>query len=140
MPSTAQTLFAYGSLMFPEVWMHVAGRERRSARASLAAHTALTVRGYTFPGLIPSPGSATPGRLYFDLDTDDWARLDAFEDTFYRREMVEATDAQGQLHRACAYVVMPDHRDVLSEAVWDAAWFEQHALADFLDRICGFDE
>ena len=137
---TGTRLFAYGSLMFPEVWLHVVGRQRPSTPAELSGHTAFTVAGYSFPGLVPAGADAlAPGRLYSGLDGEDWRKLDAFEDTFYRREVVVVTGENGQTHQAEAYLVMPDHRDVLSEVEWGAEWFAEHALADFLDRICGFE-
>jgi len=126
--------------MFPEVWMHVVGRERPSSETTLAGHTAFTVAGYSFPGMVAtSTGDSTRGRLYSGLDADDWRRLDAFEDVFYERSRVTVQSADGQQHPASAYLVMPDHHHVLSETVWTSEWFAEHALGDFLDRICGFD-
>jgi gamma-glutamylcyclotransferase (GGCT)/AIG2-like uncharacterized protein YtfP len=138
-PAPSTTLFAYGSLMFPEVWWHVVGRERRSAGASLGGFRALTAAGYTFPGLVPwDPAALTPGRLYFDLDAKDWQRLDDFEDTFYQRQTVTAETADGSPVEAEAYVVMPERAEVLSDTIWTPEWFEKNALADFVDRITGF--
>ena len=86
-----------------------------------------------------SPSDTAPGRLYFDLGAEDWQRLDAFEDTFYDRLPVEARAGDGQIHTASAYIVDPAEIGVLSETLWRADWFEEHALANFVDRICGFD-
>ena len=140
-PNSAGTaLFAYGSLIFPEVWMHVVGRQRPSAEASLAGHLAFTVRGYSFPGMVPtSIADSTPGRIYFNLEAEDWRQLDAFEDTFYQRIGVAVITTDGERHIANAYTVMPEHSGFLSDTVWTAEWFAENALGDFLDRICGFD-
>ncbi len=132
------TLFAYGSLMFDEVWLHVVGRGRPSAAAALRDHAAYTVAGYSFPGMVAETGATTPGRLYFDLSPGDWERLDAFEDTFYQRLAVSAVDAGGQAHHAQAYLVPAARADVLSATRWTPGWFADHALGDFLDRIAGF--
>lgn len=133
-------LFAYGSLMFPEVWLHVVGHESPSIPVTLPGHLAYRVRGYSFPGLIKTaPGDVAPGLMYSGLDAEDWRRLDAFEDTFYRRLPVEVQAEDGQNHTVWAYVVPPEARTVLSDEVWTGAWFEKNALGDFLDRICGFE-
>lgn len=139
--SAESTLFAYGSLMFPEVWWHVVGHERPSVPATLRGHSAFTVRGYSFPGLLQStPESTTPGRLYFELDAEDWRKLDEFEDRFYVRQRVEVeTENAGKPLGALAYLVDPSQSSVLSEQMWDPSWFGEHALGDFLDRISGFE-
>ncbi len=47
-PMPAQdSLFAYGSLMFPEVWLHVVGHERPATAVTLPGHLAYRVRGYS---------------------------------------------------------------------------------------------
>lgn len=133
------TLFAYGSLMFPEVWMQVVGRGRESVEATLAGHTAFTVHGYSFPGLVPTtaPEATTPGRLYFDLSCEDWRRLDEFEDTFYHRLPVDARTSDGQCHAAAAYIVDPAEIHVLSETVWDSERFARQDLSRFVERAFG---
>ena len=44
-------LFAYGTLMFSEVWLYLIGRECPRMEAKLLNHSAFIVNGYTFPGL-----------------------------------------------------------------------------------------
>ncbi len=138
--SADNQLFAYGSLMFPEVWWHVVGSEPVTSDAVLPGHLAYTVGGQTFPGLVPaSAGDRVAGVLYSGLTDRDWRRLDAFEDEFYLRAPVRPELPDGTTTGASTYLVPPGRRAVLSGTLWDRDGFERTSLATFVDRICGFD-
>lgn len=129
-------LFAYGSLMFPQVWKHVVGHPCPTEPATLAGHTAFRVREQNFPGMIATTASAqTEGQLVRGLSSADWQVLDAFEDVFYDRETVMVVNAAGAPHEAQTYIVRTADHGVLSEEVWTAGWFQEHGLAPFLHNI-----
>ena len=133
-------LFAYGSLMFQEVWWHVVGRELNAQPATLSGHQVYTVAGYSFPGLVESePADQVEGLLISNITTPEWARLDAFEDSFYLRQAVTVEVAGGETAEASTYLVPAGRRSVLSDRRWDRERFEQEHLAAFVDRICGFE-
>ena len=78
-------IFTYGSLMFAEVWQRVVRGSYRSAPATIVDHARYALRGETYPGMIAEAGGTVLGVLYFAVDAQDLALLDAFEGTEYRR-------------------------------------------------------
>jgi gamma-glutamylcyclotransferase (GGCT)/AIG2-like uncharacterized protein YtfP len=111
-------LFTYGTLMFPEVWQAVVGRQFETTPAQLPGYQIFRVRDAVYPGIIalypgiiavnPSPSgrgqvrdfsdsrpstldsglSPVPGLVYLDVDPESFARLDAFEGHEYIRRSV----------------------------------------------------
>ena len=125
-------LFTYGSLMFPEVWQRVVGHESEGTKGKLAGFSAFRVRGQGYPGLVEAgPESATNGVLYRNLSEQDWAKLDEFEGSFYRRTEVEIETEEG-VESAHTYVVEEQHRDDLSSDLWDRDVFEKTGLQQFI--------
>ena len=112
-------VFAYGSLMFPEVWTRVVRGRYRSAPAQVPDHARFMVRDETYPGAVAAPGQRLAGVLWFDVDAADLARLDRFEGADYRRIVVSARVADGadgaestgnRRHAAALYLYLPVER------------------------------
>ncbi len=112
-------LFAYGTLLFPEVFEAVTGRQGRGAEAVLTDWAALRVRGEVYPGRRRAAGARTPGRVYAGLDPETWARLDAFEGELYELAVVEVA-CQDRLCRAGVYAIAESHQGRLSAERWNA--------------------
>ena len=128
-------LFAYGTLLVPEIWFAVTGRECRSEEAVLPGYDIRRVRDGDFPGIIHSEDApGVPGRVFFDLDYEIITRLDAYEDSFYERIVVPTQDHSGQLLPSQAYVIPESHRAVLSDEPWTLEWFREHALTEYFAR------
>jgi gamma-glutamylcyclotransferase (GGCT)/AIG2-like uncharacterized protein YtfP len=125
-------LFTYGSLMFPEVWLPVAGGENAGVAATLSDHAALKVRGASYPGLVPAAGRTTAGVLYLEVSAAAIDRLDVFEGSFYERTFVVVKTSEGADVTAFAYVVAPGHRHELEDTLWDAEEFRRLNLSGFL--------
>ena len=81
-------LFVYGTLILDQVIRTLIDR--------VPAHEPAIARGWRvarlpdlpYPGLVPDNGH-TPGRLYTDLTTREWATLDAFEHPTYTLTAIE---------------------------------------------------
>jgi gamma-glutamylcyclotransferase (GGCT)/AIG2-like uncharacterized protein YtfP len=114
--TSKQHVFTYGSLMFPEIWRQVVTGEYRSQAAALEDYRRFAVPGATYPGMVAMPGERVAGLLYMDVGLDDLARLDAFEGSDYRRDMVQVTLGSGATVVAGAYVWLDHTR--LSDAPW----------------------
>lgn len=123
-------VFTYGSLMFPAVWGSVVRGNYPSAPATIRGFRRVRVRDREHPALIVAHGSAlVTGRVYFDVDASDVARLDYFETSNYARVTV-ATTLEGKAISAQAYLAL--NFDSLLETDWDAAEFERTGLPVFL--------
>jgi gamma-glutamylcyclotransferase (GGCT)/AIG2-like uncharacterized protein YtfP len=130
----ALPLFAYGTLMFPDVIGAVIGRTPEGHQASAQGFLRLEVAGQTFPGLIAdrsAPDNAVNGILYPNLSAREWQLLNAFEDGFYvLSEIVVA--ANGTETLALAYLVPESSRHVLGDAPWNEALFREKHLEGFV--------
>jgi gamma-glutamylcyclotransferase (GGCT)/AIG2-like uncharacterized protein YtfP len=133
-------VFTYGSLMFPEVWKIVVGREFETVKGTLASHSIFRVRDATFPGIIAASSECVvQGLVYLNVDAASVERLDRFEDDFYERRSLPIECRDGLRRNADAYTVPPQHRQVLTAEPWAAETFvSSGGLADFIQRFQGF--
>jgi gamma-glutamylcyclotransferase (GGCT)/AIG2-like uncharacterized protein YtfP len=115
-----EALFAYGSLLFPEVQQALLGRAPRTTLASADGWRVAALPGRVYPALVPSTRLVT-GALLLDLTVDEWEIIDAFEDAVYElREISLKGDKRGW-----AYVC--DEKTTVLPTDWDAKIFaEQH--------------
>ena len=132
-------LFAYGTLMLPQVMAAVAGGVYRGVPALLPDHARYGLRGETYPGLVPEARRATDGILYRDVDAQALQRLDAFEGDWYVRTPVAAL-VDGEAVAAVTYVLVEAQRHRLHRRRWSLARFEARHLAGFLRDYRGFEE
>jgi gamma-glutamylcyclotransferase (GGCT)/AIG2-like uncharacterized protein YtfP len=124
-------LFAYGTLLLPEVMAAVAGRRLAARPALLRGFARRAVRGEVYPGLVREPGAVTRGVLYERVDPALWARLDRFEGPLYERRDVSVTQV-GRARRAATYVVRADRLAALAEAPWDPEAFARRHAARYV--------
>ncbi len=127
-------LFAYGTLIFPEVMEAVLNRRPPMRPAALEDHAALQVRGAPYPGLAPRPGVRAAGILWEGLSEADLAALDAYEGDGFTRRAVEVV-CRGTRRPALVYVPAPGREPELTGAPWDPAGFRRSALAAWLRSV-----
>jgi gamma-glutamylcyclotransferase (GGCT)/AIG2-like uncharacterized protein YtfP len=133
-------VFTYGSLMFPDVWRAVVKGQYSSTAGEVNGYLRRCVKQQTYPGLIRGVRhDVVVGRVYFNIDAIDLARLDRFEGTYYRREKVDVLLEDGARVNAELYLFKDAYRGLLESRDWDAAWFEREGLARFLRGYKGFN-
>ena len=82
-------LFAYGTLMWPEVLEAVIGRPLSGVPATLSGFRRMRVKQAFYPALVNSHSRDTvEGVLYRDLAAEDFRCLDRFEGGEYERKHV----------------------------------------------------
>ena len=127
-------LFAYGSLVVPEVMQAVTCRSFRHAEARLHGFARHMLEGRVYPGVTEAGGCTTEGRVYFDLDEDALARLDYFEADEYVRRTLEV-EVEGESPALAFVYVIPDHlADLATDDVWDEVKFVAEELERFLEQ------
>jgi gamma-glutamylcyclotransferase (GGCT)/AIG2-like uncharacterized protein YtfP len=133
-------VFTYGSLMFPEIWSVVVGREFKTVAGIAAGYSIFRVRDAVFPGIVAAGTECTiKGLVYLDVDNASIARLDRFEDDFYDRLDVMVDCGDGEQRKAGAYVVPAKNGHVITSEPWTAEEFvSSGGLADFIARFQGF--
>jgi gamma-glutamylcyclotransferase (GGCT)/AIG2-like uncharacterized protein YtfP len=133
-------VFTYGTLMFPEVWQAVVGRQFITAVGHAAGFRILRVRDTLYPGLLAAaPTDVVQGIIYLDVDSASLARLDRFEDDFYRRQPITLICEDGRQLEAETYIVPDERRDVLTTEPWSGHDFVAGGDLDcFLANFKGF--
>lgn len=126
-------LFAYGTLMFPEVWRRISIGEFPSRPAKLRGYSIYGVREAVFPAIVRTDGDCmVDGLLYEGLDEDTLFELDTYESSFYERVLVSVQTADGAEHECFAYVVPDSRRDMLTNEPWDVNKFQERHLETYL--------
>jgi len=129
-------LFAYGTLMIPQIWDRVAGRPAASLPATLAGYAVFTARGDVYPVMVrASANDVVHGIAYVDLDDATFARLDEYESELYNRVAVEVKLESGAPLRCEAYVLAGERRHKASDSPWDQSRFEREDLNRYLDKL-----
>jgi gamma-glutamylcyclotransferase (GGCT)/AIG2-like uncharacterized protein YtfP len=125
-------LFAYGTLMLPEVMEVVAGRRCTARPAVLPGHRRRLLRGAVYPVLVPAAGESVAGVLWEALDEAALARIDRFEDAIYERIRRRVVLARDEEREAFVYVLRPEHAALAADDAWDEADFRVRHLGAFL--------
>ncbi len=132
-------LFAYGTLMCPDIIKEVTGLPLRSVKVTLYNFRRLCVKQEPYPALISNPGSTTDGVLYRDIPHSAWIRLDQFEGQLYSRERVPVLFADGTRADADTYVVQHHFQHCLEEREWDFEQFIRQGKDRFCNSYKGYD-
>ena len=138
--SSDMNIFTYGTLMIPDVMNAVTSREFRFMDAILRGYARFTVKGESYPGIIPTTDAGTKGILYFDVDELSLERLDTFEGDLYQRTTVRMETEGKEIRDAETYVIKPEYRGYLSWKAWDVKKFIQKDLEAFLETYSGFQK
>jgi gamma-glutamylcyclotransferase (GGCT)/AIG2-like uncharacterized protein YtfP len=125
-------LFAYGSLIIPEVMRRLTGRDFRAEEAFLRGYTELLVKGSPYAALAPFPDSETDGIVYYDVDEAAVGHLDRFEGADFERVEVNVETETGEWVEAQAFVIRRGQRKRLSSEPWDETDFHDRHLPEFL--------
>ena len=133
-------IFTYGTLMIPGVMYSVTAREFRFKNASLRGYVRFTVKGESYPGIIPETDAVTEGIIYFDVDKLSLERLDAFEGDLYQRTSVRVETEKDEILNAETYVIKPKYRGYLSSKEWNVKEFNQKHLGAFLETYQSFQK
>ena len=126
-------LFAYGTLMFPEILDAVAGTVPMAGTpARLHGFSRRAVRGEAYPAIVPQPLAQVPGMLWSGLPETCLGRLDAFEGSEYRRQRRLLVTADGLRLTAWCYVLRDELRGTLAPHDWSCARFRSSYLDSYL--------
>jgi len=131
-------IFAYGTLMIPSVMHAVTGRHFRSQKAILRNYARFTVKGESYPGIIPITDAITEGIVYFDVDELSLEQLDTFEGDLYERTRIRVETEAKEMQNAETYVTKSKYLGYLSLKGWDVKAFIKKDLEMFLMTYSGF--
>lgn len=112
-------LFAYGTLMDPEIMAQVSGNTFRSQKGTLFQYVRKTVWGEIYPAIFKRNGSSVDGIIYFDISAEAFARLDKFEGPLFVKKKVMMVCDNGENVGTYTYVIAPDSIHQLSDDDWN---------------------
>jgi Gamma-glutamyl cyclotransferase, AIG2-like len=124
-PLAGDSLFVYGTLLFPEVLVALLDRVPGTAPASAPGWRVAALPGRPYPGLIPGGGPAR-GLLLTDLRQDEWRTLIAYEGELYDLRGLQLSNGR----RSLAFVWSGGP---VSEGDWDPKGFERHQLPRYME-------
>ena len=130
-------LFAYGTLVLPDVLEALLGRALPAQPAQLAGYARYRVRGEVFPALAAEAGADTSGVLYTGVDQREWALLDRFEGELYVRRAVRVETPAGA-RDAWTYLVAAGREPLLTREPWDPRSFAEGNRARWLELCRAF--
>jgi gamma-glutamylcyclotransferase (GGCT)/AIG2-like uncharacterized protein YtfP len=126
------SLFTYGTLLFPEVLTALIGRVPDRPEASCPGWRAAALPERVYPGLVAAERQTARGRLLVGLSGDEWHLLDAFEDPRYQLRPVAVTDA------ATVWAYVWTDLDDLTPRTWDRQHFARSHLPAYAARCANW--
>lgn len=117
MKEAEQGLFAYGTLMCPDILEREAGLRLSGSPAVLRHYRRRRLRGELYPAMVQAAGEVVEGLLFRHLPASAWTLLDRFEGEMYRRTLVQVQTASGE-EAAYAYVLQPAYESLLTDESW----------------------
>ncbi len=133
-------LFVYGTLRIPSVMYTVTDRRFRFVDAVIRGYARYSIKGESYPGIIPTTNAATDGIVYLDVDELSLKRLDEFEGDLYQRTPIPAETGKGEIYDAETYVIKPEYQWCLTSKEWHLNEFSQNHLQSFLKTYSGFQK
>lgn len=124
-------LFAYGTLMSPEILHAVSGLSPASIAATLDNFQRYRVKNEPWPAIISCAESQVTGVLYFNITWNAWRRLDDFEGPMYQRIKVHII-SESKSYEAYTYAIAPDYLDHLEDTVWKTDDFTEGDKEKFI--------
>jgi hypothetical protein len=128
--------FFYGTLIDADVRATVLGpaaRHRPVEPAVLPGYRRVTMRGCTYPVIVPDARGEVPGVLMRGLSRADFARLLDYETDEYRAIDADVLTRPGR--RIVAKVFIASARALPSPAPWSAADWQRRFKRAFLRRL-----
>lgn len=123
-------LFAYGTLMWPEIMAGVIGRKIDGRPAVLSNARRLKVKNEVYPSLISAACGEVNGILYENLTPDEIHALDRFEGPEYDRREV-SVHVDGLPLPAETYFTSAEGMKLVEDSEWTIADLPPEKLQQF---------
>lgn len=122
-------LFAYGSLMYEDVFTGVALCSAQCVSAQAIGWRRWALMNRTYPGAMPYADGTLEGILWLDVPQHAMARLDKFEGDEYDCIEIEVHTPEGMAHQALIYRwLAPDQ----IAGSWDIEAFDRLYRSSFV--------
>jgi gamma-glutamylcyclotransferase (GGCT)/AIG2-like uncharacterized protein YtfP len=121
-----ENLFAYGTLLFPEIVLKITGKSFKGNPALLKDYERRQVKGCDYPAIINMHGSIVNGVLLENVDEKSIQLLAHFEGNEYEKRKVEVI--VNNVKTTAVTFVWNENMVHLSKNDWDIKVFKQNSL------------
>lgn len=123
----SNNVFAYGTLMLPQVVEALTGILFTPKAAILNGYSRYVFKGKCYPGIIEDKTGCVEGVLYVNIDDHTLSIFDWFEDVLYERHLL-TVQIEDETIQAFTYVVPQRHQHKLDNLPWTLERFiETHS-------------
>ena len=129
-----RNVFAYGTLIFPEVIKAVSGKRLVGEPAKLNSYKRRVLKDKIYPGVLKDEVSSVEGVLYKNLCPKTVLKLDDFEDGLYEKVELPVETADGKTELADVYVISKKDRHKLSFKPWSDNEFSKKHLKKYTSK------
>lgn len=131
MPNLAN-LFAYGTLMLPEMMHQLLGKEIQSIPGTLNGYACYEVKHQIYPAIVALDGSNVTGIVYQNLRNGDLTKLDEYEGEMYERKTVQVRLNDGTNLPCQTYVCKEEYISYLDNKLWNPSRISPEGLSGLL--------
>jgi len=135
--NTMKPLFVYGTLLFKEIMLRVAGKTFSASDAMLNDYIRFRVRNAPYPGIVFRKGSSVQGTLFHHIDAISLQKIDRYEGDLYERFEAYVMDNTGAPHHSYAYRIKDEFAYLVTEEAWSRERFLQNEIQRFMNELDG---
>lgn len=129
----AETLFVYGTLMFPDIVKALTGNNYTNKKAILENYSVKSVKNMPYPGLIADDGKIVEGFVLLDVDDKTFNLIKDWEDSREYVEVIVNVIVDGKQLQAKTFAyISPNSITQITNDDWDRDSFETDSLEDYV--------
>lgn len=128
-------LFVYGTLMIPEIFKKVTGREPDFQHGKLRNYRRISLQNRYYPGLIYEQDDSTEGFLVIINDEREWNILVQYEGSEYKLNEVEVEMQNSSKEKAWVFTLNENYHCIAIDETWYLHKFIECNLQQYLDDV-----
>jgi gamma-glutamylcyclotransferase (GGCT)/AIG2-like uncharacterized protein YtfP len=133
----SHNIFAYGTLMLPQVLEALTGNLFIPKAATLNGYSRYVFKGKCYPGIIEDKKGIVEGVLYSDIDDRTLSIMDWFEKVLYDRHLL-TVHVENESILAYTYVVPDNHQKKLDHLSWSLEKFIEEYSETYIKKCFGY--
>ena len=126
-------LFAYGTLMLPEMVQQLLGRAITSVPGTLYGYACYEVKHQIYPAIIAVDGAKVSGLVYENILEIDLKKLDQYEGDMYDRTKVTVQLSDGTDILCQTYICKVEYHSYLLNKLWTPSRISPEGLLGLLN-------
>jgi len=133
----SNNIFAYGTLMLPEVVEALTGNLFAPKVAVLNGYSRYVFKGRCYPGIIEDENGSVEGVLYTKVDDLTLSIFDWFEDVLYERLLL-TVQIENESIQAFTYIVPKKNHKKLDKLPWSLEKFIENYSKTYIQKCIGY--